>query len=555
VIKMSYLPPLFYEWINRFSKRQFVYDSKKIYYFLLIMVLAIIILQVNLMFSSGALIFDSDSGFEFTNAQRILLFNSIEPGPFLQQFLYAELFSLFRIIDYKLILFTQSLLSTMVILSTIQFLKSKGDNLLLVLLLTPLFFTLNQVFFWGNYTLKPYPLYLFLLTLSIYYFDKGLRCRRNSVLFLSALFLGSSIMTHTLCLPFIFLPALYYFFKKIKLYINGKQYIKVEEERQLFKKITYFYFFLFVILIPYIVWRVSVSGLSLNTFLYYPFRWGTIKYGYITNIIFWKFPMPYSLQYYNSFANLVINILFCYNLSGKNLAFIIPFLLLIVLATFGFLKFKNKCLLLSWLSCLALPYVIGRGVLSFVYMYIFVPFVVILSVWGLLTFSKTSKSIKIKKPRNITFMILLLIIVFSSFACFSESLQTFNIRMNRISSPASEIIWFSWSIPIGSNVLFRSRAISPLMPYRNVLMISDLSEEAAITYLNWTSDVAVANVFRQYNINYVVLYKDIKFEKDYYVWFKLITGETPKHYLMIEKSLYFKKVYEGNYYVLYKFLG
>jgi hypothetical protein len=335
----------------------------------------------------------------------------------------------------------------------------------------------------------------------------------------------------------------------------------MEEERQLFKKITHSYFFLFVILIPYIAWRVSIDGLSLNTFLYYPFRWGTIKYGYITNILFWKSPMPFTIEYYESFANLIMDILFCYNLSEKNSAFIITFLLLVISAVFGFLKYKNKCLLLSWLSCMLLPYILGRGTLSYVYMYIFIPFIVIIIVFGLLEFSKKNKLIKLKKPKNLIklknfiFVILFLIIIFSSFTYFSYSLENFNSCMKQLSSYASEIIWFSWNIPIGSNVLFRSRLISPLMPYRNVLMIGDLSEEAAIIYLNWTNDTAVANVFKEYNLNYVVIYKAIPYEKNIHLWFKLITGEYPKHYIMIKESPYFQKVCEGKYFVLYKFLG
>ena len=82
----------------------------------------------------------------------------------------------------------------------------------------------------------------------------------------------------------------------------------------------------------------------------------------------------------------------------------------------------------------------------------------------------------------------------------------------------------------------------------------DLSEKDAITYLNWTSDEKVAEVFKKYDISYVILYKNIRFEKDYHIWFKLVTGHEPRHYYMIEKSLFFKKLKEGRQFILYEFL-
>ena len=492
------------------------FDRKQIIIFILSIVFISIIY---FSFSLNAIITDSDSGFEYTNAQNIALYGKIERGPVIQQFLYAFILGIAGF-NYKIILIFQTILTLLIIIVTFQFVRKKvsANSAFLV----PFLFLYFPVFYFGNYTLKQYPLFLFLLFLSLYYFDKYLTDKKNKTLFLSALFLGTGIMTHLLVLPFIGFAGLYYFLAKI-----------FKKKKLIFKDVLKFYFILFLIISPFVVWEI-INSTSLQAILTYPSAWVIMKYGRIINKQFWGYPYPFTIDYFHEFFELL-----------KNWVFILPLLPFLIL---GLIKNKDKTFIIIWFLMLFAPYLVGRGVIRWVYTYPFIPLVVILSVIGL------NELLKLRMNKRVRALIICTIIILSGIS-YSLASVAFSQRIKYLSPAAEDASNFNKFIPENSNILFRSRSLSNYFQYKNILMIGkDLSEKDAITYLNWTSDEKVAEVFKKYDISYVILYKNIRFEKDYHIWFKLVTGHEPRHYYMIEKSLFFKKLKEGRQFILYEFL-
>lgn len=469
--------------------------------------------------SSNAIIADSDSGFEYTNAQNILLYGKVEHGPVVQQFLYALIIGIFGP-DYKSILVFQSILTILVVLITFQFVKEKTNMNIAVLV--PFLFLSFTAFYFGNYTLKQYPLFLFLLTLSLYYLDKYINNKKNINLFLSAFFLGLSIMTHLLIIPFVSFVFLYYSLSKI-----------LRREKLTFKDVINFYSVFILVIFPYIMWRIIIDGMSLQYILAYPSNWFTIEYAKIHNEEFWDMSPTFTFEYYHDLYELFKQWVF--------IPVLLPFLIL------GLVKHKDKSFVCVWFLMLFAPYLVGRGVIRWNYIYVFIPLIVILSLVGLYNLLKHQIN------RKIITLIVFIIIVFSV-ASYSEASSYFEQRIARLSTMIKDMNSFDEIIPDGENILFRSREISTLLPNRNIIRITDLSEEDATAYVGWTND-SVPNIFKKYNISYVIVYKDIKMEKDFHGWYKIKTGEEPRHYIMIENSSDFRKEGEGKGFKLYKFIN
>lgn len=483
-----------------------------------LLILIVLVFSVCVYFSSKAVIFDSDSGFEYANAQNVLEGKGLEHGPVVQQLLYALILGIFGR-DYRSILVFQSILTTLLILVTFLFVRRKTSfNVAIIASLLFLFF---PIFYWGIYTLKPYPLFLLLLMLTVYCFDRYMENRESRFMLFSAVSLGLATMTHLLSLPFVGLILLYYLLGKLR----GNTLTLVE--------VAKFYFLAFLVVSPYLTWRIMVDGLSLDLFLTYPARWHTIKYGLLVNKEFWGMPLPFTFEYYYRLLGYLVIWAFSPSLS--------------IFLLFGLAKYEDKKLLISWLLVLLAPFFIGRGVASYVYVYPFTPLILSLSAQGIHTFLKLHNSRRIK-------ILVIGLIVALALANYGHANSAFERRMNRISPEVQDAEEFNTMIPEGSNILFRSRAFSTLLPCKNVLMVQELSEEDALTYLDWNNDKEVANVFMKYNISYVILYKDVRWERDYHVWFELVTGHKPSHFYKIDESQYFEKAKEGNVYILYKFI-
>lgn len=482
--------------------------------------LVALIFSTSFYISSNALVLDSDSGFEYANAQYILQGEGLEHGPFIQQLLYAAILGTFGS-DYRSILYLQDILITLLVIVTFLFVRRKTDFKTAILASTT--FLLFPVFYRWSFSLKPYPLFLLFLILSVFFFDRYLQDRRGTLAFSYALFLGLAIMTHLLAVPFLALPFLYYLLDKAR-------------KKHLFHtgQVARIYLLIILVLLPYLAWRLIVDGPSLTLLLTYPSRWHTIKYGVTVNVVFWGFPEPLTWAYFNRFWEVLSTTILLLPL--------VPFMML------GFAKYEDKALLGSWFFVLLVPYLVGRGIPGLIYLYPFLPFVVIAFARGTRFFLKAHSS---KLPQ----LIIVFAVISLAVSSYSSAVTSFEQRNASLSPSLQDAQEFNEIIEDGSNVLFRSRALSTALPGKNVIQIQDLSEEDALVYLDWENDLEVARVFMKYNISYAVLYKDIRWERDYHIWFKLVTGREPSHYYRITESPCFEQVKEGDPFVLFRFLG
>lgn len=493
------------------------YYSYRCFRILTLISLFSIMFLIGIYHSSYTEVIDSDSGFEYTNAQNLLINNRLEHGPIIQQIINAVILGIFGL-NFRNLLVFQSLLNAIVVLVTFHFIKRR-TGIVSAIISSFLFLFFNN-FYWSNYVIKQYPLFLLFLLVSINFFDIYLNHRGKKSLCFSAIFLGLGLMTHMLCLPFVALVFLYYLFSKI-----------LQDNSLKSNELLIYYLTLFLTILPYLFWRISIDGFSLNTLLTYPAKWGTIKYGKMVNLEFWQMTPPFTFGYYFNIISLLINSAF------------IP--TLIPLYTIGFLQFNRKKLVVCWLLVFLIPYFFGRGIFTLKYGFPLMPLAVILSAQGINTF--LTQGIKIKKFYN---TVIILLLALSILHCVYLS-SLFNNYSNKYDSSVKDFKDFNSIIPVGSYILFRSRLPSPYFPQKNVLEIQDLLEEDAIIYLDWQSDEEVMKVFNKYNISFVILYKEIRWENDYHVWFKAITEHEPSHYIMIEESTNFKKIKDGNNFILY----
>lgn len=91
-------------------------------------------------------------------------------------------------------------------------------------------------------------------------------------------------------------------------------------------------------------------------------------------------------------------------------------------------------------------------------------------------------------------------------------------------------------------------------PENSIYSHDYVSEEDFVLFLRWPSDPEVKSLLEKYNIRWIVLNKPIeKYERDYHgAWLKKVYNVEPDHYIKLQKSEVATKVFEGNYYILYK---
>lgn len=491
----------------------------EIYFILICLIVFFILLQ----FSLRAIVIDSDSGYEFTNAQNLLVNGKVTHTNYLfSQFFYGLVMGIFGI-DYRNILIIQSILSIIIMLITYKLSKTLNKNIPPFFI--PIIFLMFPSFYWGNYTLKQYPLFSVFLLLSVYYLLKAEKTnwKSSKVTIFASIFMVLSVLTHSLPIPFIFLPIFIYIFK----------IFRIQREEINFNGLFLFYLLFLLFISPYVFWRFLTDGFSIKILISDPKFWGIYKYGLVTNTQFWNLPNPGTIEYYSSVVEVFKNYL---------LRPVVVFFMLL-----GVLKVRNKNFLIGWLICLVLPYLLGKAMPSQIYLYIFISFISILVCYGMYIVIKITSSKYVK-------LLVIATVILSAFVTFGAEYTLFDKYQDFLFPMYEDLTKINEILSPNDRVLCRSKLVAPILPYKEVLQITrDISEEDATIYLGWLSDDEVAEVFKKYNINYVILYKDITWERDYYVWFKIKTGDYPRHYLMIRESKYFKKVYEGRRFILYEF--
>lgn len=105
----------------------------------------------------------------------------------------------------------------------------------------------------------------------------------------------------------------------------------------------------------------------------------------------------------------------------------------------------------------------------------------------------------------------------------------------------------------GRGIIARDQVMQAFVPGSQVHNPLSIEEDDWVTYLSWPDEEAVLTVLNKYNIGWVVLRQDIRFERDYHgSWLINETGQLPRHYLEIENASNFEKVATGDYYILYR---
>jgi hypothetical protein len=100
-------------------------------------------------------------------------------------------------------------------------------------------------------------------------------------------------------------------------------------------------------------------------------------------------------------------------------------------------------------------------------------------------------------------------------------------------------------------VIARDSVIQQLVPDNQVFTHFLLSEDDYVTYLSWPDDDDVATMFRERGIEWALLYKDRRWERDYHVWLTKTYAVEPAHYRRITYSPIVDQVYVGEVYLLY----
>lgn len=486
--------------------------------YLLAIILFTFILLLLVYFSANAIVGDMDGGriWHFSRLFReqgpAQAFTTLEhPVPVI---LNATLIGMFGV-DFPLVL-TQGIFSILVVLLVYVFTKKYIDNRAAVF--TPLFFLFSPLFFQRSWYLAPYPQILFLTSLSIYFYYGSTQTYNVKKIFLSAFCMSLAVYSHNQALALTFFPLMYFIFQGLL----SKNYT--------FKNVLWFYVALAIITLPWFFWHVSVAGIKY--FYATPYTWTFLKYLRRTHKLFWKQPLPFTVEYYVVF----------YQFLYRNLVSA----LVLVFASLGLVKVRDKRLFFSWVLVSSLPIIKGIGTYPR-YVYTFLPVLIILSCIGY------SNALQIISRKAIAFVLLLTCIL--GFFSISAHLLSFRTEMARTRNRTADIELFKLYVRPNENIFFRSYGLQPAFPHNNLLVKTDISEEDATIFYAWKNDVAVKNVLAKYRIKWIILHNEPeRWEKEYHIWLKLATGEYPKHYININRSPFFKKVARSKRYSLYEVL-
>ena len=83
-----------------------------------------------------------------------------------------------------------------------------------------------------------------------------------------------------------------------------------------------------------------------------------------------------------------------------------------------------------------------------------------------------------------------------------------------------------------------------------------VTEKEFVTYLSWPSEKAIKRLFKRNDVGWVLLQKPVKArEVRHHLWLREITGKLPRHVKKLKTSKLVKRVHENNGYILYKVIA
>jgi len=403
---------------------------------------------------------------------------------------------------------------------------------------------LFPIIFERSLYLAPYPLFMFLFTVSLYFFVKATQIKketsvtvtheyqeqeghnefsRQKFYILSALFLSLSIYTFTLALILCVVPFFYLIFTKLDRNSKFRIFIK-------------YYFCLFLFLFPWLYWHFKIGGLKY--FYYSPLNWYTIKALPLVNKYFWGYgSIAYSdlLRLYSN--QLIPNILLSICL------------IFIVFGLLNYKKFKIPIKFSILWIIFYLPFVAIFGASSFSrYFFPLVVPLMLISSAGLIALKKYNK--------KALYFALSLILIYSILYINTSYFSSW--RIENFFQPSTSLLdfkGFKELINNDKNIFSRHHAFQYLFNNNFFITQSDMAEEDALKLISWSSDSDVKEILKKYNIGWIILYNDEKkWEHDYYCWVSILYDKEPIHYKRVKNSNLFEEIKHGKQYSLYKFV-
>lgn len=444
-------------------------------------------------------------------------FSTLEP--WVSVTLYASLMSLFGG-EFPLAVI-QGISSGLVLLTVFNYLyKSFG--------LRPAFYSVlifcSSFIFWERATSQvPYPLYLFFSVLGVFSYINYRQTKSEIYIFLSSFFVAFAVFTFNLSLTLLVLIAAHC----LGNVIFSKN--KLKNEMVVLAK---FYTFIFILLLPWFVWRVSAAG---TDFYKNPYNWMIEKYWSKFSLTLWERPRPLSPEYFE----IIIDTGFV-SLTGT--------IVLIIPALLGLTKIQSPLLFALWLISPLLPFLVGKLPAEPRYLYGMLPPLAILAGIGL---SQLVDKIKPTLKLVATNLILLILMTFTI-----QNLIDVYQRQTALKDLRKELFQFKAFFRPDEYVFFRSLQFQPLFSENPMVSPPYMDEQDAIKLLGWTSESDVSQVIQKYNLSWVILYADKSLEDKFSSWISMADANlSPKHYVDIENSRLFKKKISTPNYLLYEVIN
>jgi hypothetical protein len=489
----------------------------KLYIFV---ILSIVVSFLFLAISLISIPVGSDPGRVWYFSKAFLDGNTFEAFRTLEPFLSVSVNALFLGtfgLDFPLISI-QGVASTLTVLLLTNFLyKNYGLKTAAVSLIL---FISSYTFLDRSTDLVPYPLFSFLVTLGVLLFVKYVETQEDKYIYLSSVFISSSIFIFNLPITMISIVFFYYVLDSIIHWANLK--------RNFFSVLKY-YSLSAIFLLPWFYWRFSSAGLD---FYKNPIHWLGQKYWSKFNVQLWNRPKPLSLEYFDYFLTTGV----------KNLMGPVVFL---SFSWLGLFRVRRNIIFVIWALTPLIPIFLGKLPTEARYLYSSLPPLVILASIGV------SETIRVIDPwaKRIAVFLLVLVGIFTSI----DNLQAYTDTHRSNLTITEEIYSLKKVVLPGDTIFFRSLQFQAILPENKMIAPQYMQEEDAVNIIAWKNREEVSRIVGEYGIDWFLLYKENKLEEEFNGWIRFVDPElTPRHYIEIRKSDTFILRKESKNFLLYE---
>lgn len=490
----------------------------------------------------------SDDGTQYESVKRLYAYDELNPQSVVPQILSAMLFNIFPKPYWN---FSFLLINFLCLIFSAVFLFLIAEKLFnrdIAFLSLILFIFTSSVNL--SYTLRISPYIMgSLFSLAFFYYIVTLieKPKDNKFFIIISIFILGVILTRRIWQLYIFIIMLFLGIYSIYLFVKLK-------ESALFKKIILITLATSLLILPWILWRISLFGVN---FYIDEYTW---------------FFQPVILNYVNSLTpslnpppSLSSAVMYFENNAFRFYSFL--FSLITITLGSVLVIFKNKIkkpfkIYLSLLAILFLTFyllpVISSSVRQFdrYSMPGFFSYVLLLSMSLIYIFKIFHLNKKIKSFVIAIILLIFLLMIFNFFGeIFNSSYKNSISDQERYNKDAL-VIYSDLLNSENKNVLFRSKFVSHSLPKDSkIINLFEINESEARTYLLWENETRILEILENYNISYIFIYnKEMDLEEKYYNWTYIKYGKPANYLVPLKKSENFKKVYSGERIDIYKIL-